>query len=205
MYICYIYGGVSGAKLLQLCLTPCNPMECSLAGSSIHGILQARILEWAAMPFPRGSSQPRDWICISYVSYISRWVLYHRYHLESGIEAGYSPQGCKQLDMNKKLSTHIYIHYKFTQTYISIYICHYWLSSYLFRYLNYLLYSRIIDKQYYVSSRCIIEWFSISLHHKVIIHGSYMARAAQPIIMESNFSCSNPGSTPSTMPNHEVT
>ena len=156
-------------------------MDCSPPGSSIHGILQARILEWAAMPFPRGSSQPRDRICISYVSCISRWVLYHWYHLGSGIEAGYSPQGCKQLDMAKKLSTHIYIHYKFTQTYISIYICHYWLSSYLFRYLNYLLYSRIIDKQYYVSSRCIIAWFSISLHHKVIIHGSYMARAAPPI------------------------
>ena len=180
-------------------------MVCSLPGSSIHGILQARILEWVAMPFPRGSSQPKDRICISYVSCIGRLILYHWYHLGSGIWVGYHPWGCKQLDMTKKLSTQIYIHYKFTQTYISIYICNYWLSSYLFRCLNYLFYSRIIDKQYYVSSRCIIKWFSISLHHKVIIHGSYMASAEQPIIMESNFSCSNPGSSPSTMPNHEVT
>ena len=40
--------------------TLCDPMECSLPGSSVHGILQARILEWVAIPFSRGSSQPRD-------------------------------------------------------------------------------------------------------------------------------------------------
>ena len=47
-------------KLFQLCLTFCNPMDCSLPGSSVHGILQARILEWIATPSSRGSSQPRD-------------------------------------------------------------------------------------------------------------------------------------------------
>ena len=45
------------AKSLQSCLTLCNPMDCSLPGSSVHGILQARILEWVAFPFSRGSSQ----------------------------------------------------------------------------------------------------------------------------------------------------
>ena len=44
----------------QLCLTVCDPMDCSLPGSSVHGILQARILEWVAVPFSRGSSQPRS-------------------------------------------------------------------------------------------------------------------------------------------------
>ena len=44
----------------QLCLTLCNPMDCSLPGSSVHGILQARILEWAAISFSRGSSRSRD-------------------------------------------------------------------------------------------------------------------------------------------------
>ena len=44
----------------QLCPTLCNPMDCSLPGSSVHGILQAGILEWVAIPFSRGSSQPRD-------------------------------------------------------------------------------------------------------------------------------------------------
>ena len=48
------------AKLLQPCSTVCDPMDHSLPGSSVHGILQARILEWVAMPFSRGSSQPRD-------------------------------------------------------------------------------------------------------------------------------------------------
>ena len=48
------------AKLLQLCLTLCDPMDCNLPGSSVHGILQARILEWVAMLTSRGSSQPRD-------------------------------------------------------------------------------------------------------------------------------------------------
>ena len=44
----------------QSCLTLCDPMDCSLPGSSVHGILQARIPEWVAIPFPRGSSWPRD-------------------------------------------------------------------------------------------------------------------------------------------------
>ena len=48
------------AKSLQSCLTLCDPMNCSLAGSSVHGILQARILEWVAMPFSRGSAWTRD-------------------------------------------------------------------------------------------------------------------------------------------------
>ena len=46
------------AKLLQSCPTLCDPMDCSPPGSSVHGILQARVLEWAAMPSSRGSSKP---------------------------------------------------------------------------------------------------------------------------------------------------
>ena len=61
------------AKLLQLYLTPCDPMDCSPPGSSIHGILQARILEWVAMPSSRGSSWPRDQ---THISYTGRRVLY---------------------------------------------------------------------------------------------------------------------------------
>ena len=55
------------AKLLQSCPTLCNPMDCSPPGSSVHGILQARVLEWVAMPFSRGSSWPGDqtWISMS--------------------------------------------------------------------------------------------------------------------------------------------
>ena len=50
------------AKSLQLCLTLCDPMDYSPPGSSVHGILQARILEREAIPFSRGSSRPRDQI-----------------------------------------------------------------------------------------------------------------------------------------------
>ena len=55
----------------------CNPMDCILPGFSVHGILQARILEWVATPSSRGSSRPRDRTCISCDSCIGRWILYH--------------------------------------------------------------------------------------------------------------------------------
>ena len=49
----------------QLCLTLCDPIDYSPPGSSVHGILQARILEWVAILFFSGSCRPRDWTCIS--------------------------------------------------------------------------------------------------------------------------------------------
>ena len=71
------------AKLLQSCLTLCNPVDCSPPGSSVHEILQVKILDWVAMPSSRESSQPRDWTHVSYVSCIGRQVLYHQSHLGS--------------------------------------------------------------------------------------------------------------------------
>ena len=50
----------SKALVALLCQTLCNPMDWSPPGSSVHGILQARTLEWVAIPFSRGSSWPRD-------------------------------------------------------------------------------------------------------------------------------------------------
>ena len=47
-------------EVAQSCPTLCDPMGCSLPGSFLHGIFQARILEWVAISFSRGSSQPRD-------------------------------------------------------------------------------------------------------------------------------------------------
>ena len=55
----------AAAKSLQSCPTLCNPMDCSLSGCSVHGIIQARILEWVATHFARGSSWPRNQILIS--------------------------------------------------------------------------------------------------------------------------------------------
>ena len=52
----------------QSCLTLCDPTDCSSPGSSVHGILQARILEWVAILFARGSSQPRDQIQVSWTA-----------------------------------------------------------------------------------------------------------------------------------------
>ena len=54
--------------VIQLCLTLCDPMECSTPGFSLHGILQASILEWVAIPFSRGSSWPRDQTQVSCVA-----------------------------------------------------------------------------------------------------------------------------------------
>ena len=50
------------------CVQICDPMHCSRPGSSVHGILQARILEWVAMPSSRGSSGARDQTCISCIA-----------------------------------------------------------------------------------------------------------------------------------------
>ena len=63
-------GGGSCALYLvtQLCPTLCNPIDCSPPGSSVHGILQARILEWIAMASPRGSSRPRDRTQVSHTA-----------------------------------------------------------------------------------------------------------------------------------------
>ena len=61
----------------QLCPTLCDPMDCSLPGSSVHGIFQARILEWVAISYSWGSSRPKDQSCFSCVSCIGRWILYH--------------------------------------------------------------------------------------------------------------------------------
>ena len=51
--------------LSQSCPTLCHPMDCSPPGSSVHGIFQAIVLEWIAISFSRGSSQPRDWTRVS--------------------------------------------------------------------------------------------------------------------------------------------
>ena len=61
-------------KSIQLCLTLYEPMDCSPPGSSVHGILQARILEWVAMP-SRGSACRRDQTCMYLLH--GQMVLYH--------------------------------------------------------------------------------------------------------------------------------
>ena len=69
----------------QSCPTLCNPMDCSPPDSSVHGILQARILEWVAIPFFKESSQTRD---RTRVFCIAGKILYHLSHLGGIMERG---------------------------------------------------------------------------------------------------------------------
>ena len=68
----YYHQGFPGGKLkvlaAQLCPTLCNSRDWSLPGASVHGILQARIPEWVAIPFSRRSLRPRDWTQISHIA-----------------------------------------------------------------------------------------------------------------------------------------
>ena len=71
----YIKGG--GGSVPQSCPTLCDPIDCSPPGSSAHGILQARILEWIAISSSRGSARSRNRTWVSCISCIGRWILYH--------------------------------------------------------------------------------------------------------------------------------
>ena len=73
------------SKVAQSCLTLCHPMDCSLPGSSVHGIFQARILEWLAISFSRESSWPRD------RTWVSR-IAGRRFNLWATREAPREPQ-----------------------------------------------------------------------------------------------------------------
>ena len=78
---------VQARSVTKLCPTLCNPMDCSPPGFSVHGIFQARILEWVAISYSRRSSQPSDQTRISHVSCISS--LYH----SATCEAPADPRG----------------------------------------------------------------------------------------------------------------
>ena len=75
--LCYMQGimkvqqGSQKVKVTQSCPTLCDPMDCT-----VHGILQARILEWVAFPFSRGPSQPRDQTQVSHIAgrFSTSWV-----------------------------------------------------------------------------------------------------------------------------------
>ena len=79
MYIVYVY--IYYCYCVQSCLILCDPMDCRLPGFSVHGIFQARVLEWVAISFSRGSSQPRDQTSISCIFCIGRQILFPLCHL----------------------------------------------------------------------------------------------------------------------------
>ena len=63
-----LYESESESEVAQSGPTLCDPMGCSLSGSSVHGIFQARVLEWIAISFSRGSSQPRNRTQVSHIA-----------------------------------------------------------------------------------------------------------------------------------------
>ena len=68
---------VSVCLCAQLCLPLCDPMDYSPPGSSVHGIFQARMLEWVVISCSGGCSQHRNQTCVFWVSCIGRQILYH--------------------------------------------------------------------------------------------------------------------------------
>ena len=76
----------------QSCPTLCHPVDCSPPASSVHGILQAQILEWVAISSSRGSSRPRD---RTSVSGTGRWVLYNGATWEAHNEPATLPNGAR--------------------------------------------------------------------------------------------------------------
>ena len=79
----------SESEVTQSCPTLCDPMDCSLPGSSVHGIFQARVLEWVTISFSRGSSQPRDWTLVSRVAgrCFTVWATVKEGPINSGVPA----------------------------------------------------------------------------------------------------------------------
>ena len=74
---CHILGGMCLCLCAQSWPILCDPMDYSLPGFSVHVISQARILDWVAISFSRGSSQPRDQTYVSCIFCIGRQILYH--------------------------------------------------------------------------------------------------------------------------------
>ena len=98
MWYIHMYQHVC-AQSLKLCPTLCDPMDCSSPGSFVHGILQARILEWVAVLFSRGSSRPRDRIhisCITGTEYCQSGKLIQAFSVQSFYwdSITYYPGGC---------------------------------------------------------------------------------------------------------------
>ena len=73
----HLFLHASACEVASVSLSLCDPRDCGPPGSPVHGLLQAGILEWVAMPSSRGSSHPRDRTCVSCVFCIGRCVLYH--------------------------------------------------------------------------------------------------------------------------------
>jgi len=123
----------------QSCPTLCDPMGCSPPGSSVHGILQVRILEWAAIPFCRASSQSRDQTQVSCIAgrffticgegnvYLLHgvWSIPGEFHGQRSLK-GYGPWGCKESDTTNRLTLSLFFTFWTTwEAHIYVYVSTY--------------------------------------------------------------------------------
>ena len=90
-------------SVAQLCPTLCDPIDCSPPASSVHRILQARILEWGSRSFSRGSSWPRNRTQISCIYCTGRWILYHWATWEANITLHKMGKHCHGSEFNVKM------------------------------------------------------------------------------------------------------
>ena len=87
----------SESEVAQSCPSLCDPIDCSLPGSTIHGIFQARILEWVGISFSRRSSRPRDWTWVSRIVG-RRFTIWATREVPSKSEAQLCPTLCDPID-----------------------------------------------------------------------------------------------------------
>ena len=92
----------SESEVTQSCPTLCNPMDCSLQGSSVHEIFQARLLEGVAIPFSRGSSWPRDqtWVSCTAGRLFTIWATREAIVRGRGSISHFSPMDTKLFSIN---------------------------------------------------------------------------------------------------------
>ena len=87
----------------------CDPMDCSLPDSSVHGIFQARVLEWFAISFSRGSSQPRDWtqVCRIAGKHFTIWASMVSYFICLWVQliSGFFPSSGSYVNLQTRIST----------------------------------------------------------------------------------------------------
>ena len=145
----------------QQCLTLCDPLDCSLPGSSVHGIFQARILEWVAISFSRGSSQPRDWTHVSCISCIAGGFFTHW-------AIGEAQQDEKEAQEGRDICIHIMnsccLQQKLTQHCKAIIMC---TRSVMFDSYDPMDCSLPGSSVHGISQARILEWFAISFSREI--------------------------------------
>ena len=106
MYMC-IYKHGSESEVAQSCPTLCNPMDCSPPGSSVHGIFQARVLEWVAISFSGGPSWPKNRTPVSLIAgrHFTLWAT-REAHLRAylGDIVRQIPDHCRKCEYYSKMS-----------------------------------------------------------------------------------------------------